>query len=244
MTGSSLFSPQDYVALTKEFLAKGYLVVDYDSVVADARHLIIRHDVDFCLQRATEMAKIETEIGVSATYFILLSSEFYNLFTPQSQRSLREILDGGHKIGLHFDPTVYDDLEWGVKKEKQALEMMIKEDVTIMSFHRPHQEWLNSSYRISNLPHTYEPRYFSEIAYVSDSRGDWHHGHPFDHAAVEAGRAMQLLTHPIWWMHNYGENYTPTKALSGFADYKNVSIHKEIAGNCASYQPSDERMNT
>jgi hypothetical protein len=45
----------------------------------------------------------------------------------------------------------------------------------------------------------YDKRVFSDIGFVSDSRGGWYHGHPLDHPAVKARRALQLLTHPIWW---------------------------------------------
>ena len=34
----------------------------------------------------------------------------------------------------------------------------------------------------------------------SESRGEWKHGFPWDHKAVAEGRALQLLTHAIWWV--------------------------------------------
>lgn len=233
----TLFSPTDYIFLTKHFLSQGYRVVAFDAVSPDERHLIVRHDVDFCLQRAADMAKIEAAMEISATYFVLLSSEFYNIFSPHSQKCLHDILACGHRIGLHFDPTAHDDPESGIEKDKKALEMVIGEMVTIMSFHRPHKEWLNSTRRICDLPHTYEPRFFSEIAYVSDSRGGWHHGHPYDHQALVEGRALQLLTHPIWWMHECAGDFTPTKVLLDFFEEKKSRLHSEIEENCTSFQP-------
>ena len=43
-------------------------------------HILWRHDVDFSIHRASSLAKIENELGVKATYFLKLHSEFYNLF--------------------------------------------------------------------------------------------------------------------------------------------------------------------
>ncbi len=48
------------------------------------RYLILRHDVDFSVDRALELAKIENNYGISSTYFFLLHSDFYNIFEKDS----------------------------------------------------------------------------------------------------------------------------------------------------------------
>ena len=40
--------------------------------------IILRHDVDFSLKDAFRIAKIENELGICSTFFILLHSELYN----------------------------------------------------------------------------------------------------------------------------------------------------------------------
>lgn len=231
------FSPEAYASLAESFLSQGYTCADFATVSPGMRHLIVRHDVDFCLRRAERMAELDAELGLTATYFVLVSSNFYNILSRDSRGSLHKILACGHRVGLHFDPVAHDNLEAGMEQEKRVLEATIGDEISIVSFHRPHDEWLNSPKRICGLPHTYEPRFFSEIAYVSDSRGDWHHGHPLDHQAVRDGRALQLLTHPIWWIHSYGSEYTPTTALSDFAEESGSNLHRNIMENCTSYQP-------
>ena len=42
--------------------------------------VILRHDIDCSLKAALKMAKIEDDLDVTSTYFILLTSEFYNPF--------------------------------------------------------------------------------------------------------------------------------------------------------------------
>ena len=41
--------------------------------------MISRHDIDYSIEKAVELAALEAEENVKSTYFVLLSSEFYNL---------------------------------------------------------------------------------------------------------------------------------------------------------------------
>jgi hypothetical protein len=75
------------------------------------KFIIWRHDVDISLKGALEFAKIEKEYEIKATYFFLLTSEYYSLFEKNSMDILRKIRDLGHRIGIHFDPSVYNNKE-------------------------------------------------------------------------------------------------------------------------------------
>ena len=68
---------------------------------------ILRHDVDFSLEKAWEMACFEQENEIFSTYFVIVSCDNYNIFSRKKQKILRDILAYGHTIGLHFDETVY-----------------------------------------------------------------------------------------------------------------------------------------
>jgi ribosomal protein S18 acetylase RimI-like enzyme len=80
------------------------------------------------------------------------------------------------------------------------LEDIIEAPVRIVSFHRPHPDHLGGDDLIAGRPHTYMDRFTRGTGYCSDSRGEWRHGHPLEHAAVREGRALQLLTHAVWWV--------------------------------------------
>jgi hypothetical protein len=69
--------------------------------------IFLRHDVDLSPHRAYALSKIENSEGVRSTYFVLLSSNFYNAFEHQVAKILRNIADLGHCIGLHFDCNRY-----------------------------------------------------------------------------------------------------------------------------------------
>ena len=63
------------------------------------------------------LLKVEKELNVNSTYFILLSTDFYNINSDKSLRILKEIKRLGGKIGLHFDEKKYkiSDKEYYIK---------------------------------------------------------------------------------------------------------------------------------
>lgn len=73
----------------------------------DIPYLILRHDVDVSLSAALKMAQIEKDLGIRSTYFILFSSEFYNIFDGKNANILKQITKFGHEIGLHYDVSQY-----------------------------------------------------------------------------------------------------------------------------------------
>ena len=49
------------------------------------------------------MAKEENKIDVKSTYFVQISSKFYNFFDPDICKLIKKIYNLGHDIKLHFD---------------------------------------------------------------------------------------------------------------------------------------------
>src|SRR5262245_23044590 len=80
--------------------------LDLEREVEPPRYFILRHDVDFCLQTALEMAQLEAQLGVRATYFILLSSPSYNVFSAPENSIPARLVELGHEVALHYDPRV------------------------------------------------------------------------------------------------------------------------------------------
>jgi hypothetical protein len=60
------------------------------------------------------LAKLEHEVGISATYFVNPHSEFYNLAEPGQYQIVKELLSIGYDLGLHFDAAFY-----GVESEAE-----------------------------------------------------------------------------------------------------------------------------
>jgi len=187
------------------------------------------------MDSALKMAEVESKAGVSSTYFLLLRSSMYNLFAKDTSEKVRKIISLGHRIGLHFDPSLYSysttsDLNTFCSDECFLLESFFNISVDIVSFHRPEPNFLGFDGRIGGRIHTYHPSYFNDIVYCSDSRGEWRYGHPLDVIESSNLLAIQLLVHPIWWDSSKNEN--SIERLDRLVLEHNYSYQLELSRNC------------
>ena len=137
---------------------------------------------------------------------------------------------------MHFDSSLYSgdlfDIDDAVCKECQILENLIGQHVEIVSFHRPVQSLQGLDRFVGGRDHVYRPKYFENIEYCSDSRGQWN-DFPLEQAAFEAGTAIQVLTHPIWWVYDNVD--TVNDKLNYFANVRAKILKQELARNCSAY---------
>jgi hypothetical protein len=226
------FNVDGYRALIAQFGTLRYAVTGFDDAEPAARHLILRHDVDFCIESALELAGAEAALGVAATYFIQTRSVFYNPLAPNARAGLAELRRLGHVIGLHFDPRGHDGdgaIEAAIAADAEILAEASGGAVTAVSFHRPPKAQLGGAVKLAGLWNAYAQRFIADTGYCSDSRGTWRFGEPLAHPAVHAGRALQLLTHPIWWT---GATAEPHQRLQRFLDAAVRGLDRELAANC------------
>jgi hypothetical protein len=227
----------DYRALLSAFLDRDYKFCSFADLNSRTGQIILRHDVDMSLSAALDIAKIEAEMGISAHYFVLLRTEFYNVMSPTDWKRLKAIQDLGHDIGLHFDASLYlqdnavMDMVAGI--ECDILEQILQRRVTSISFHRPVKSLQGLDRPLAGRLHTYQPRFFSDISYASDSQGMFRFGHPLDSESFRSGLSIQLLTHPIWWAQ---ENTIEKMSLiDKFLDARFDLLRSEAAANCIPY---------
>ena len=201
--------------------------------------VLMRHDIDFSLEKALKMARLEQQAGVVSTYFFMLSGHFYNLFSAQNRRIVNEIMACGHHLGLHFDCAAYpevdsvSDLNALVTTEVGVLESLIGKKVEVVSFHRPCKLVLTGDPGLTApIVHTYMEKFVKDIEYCADSRGQWKYGKPMDREAFKQQRPMHLLIHPIWW-HDVARGSVST--LEYFLKDKQNQLEQEMARNCAPY---------
>lgn len=223
-------NPTKYKAFLKAFLGKGFYFKKFEEFnVNDNCQVILRHDVDFSVQMAVQMATLEKDLGVRSTYYFLLASDSYNLFSRENSDSIKSIQDMGHSVGLHFDPTVYLDEQNGFEYELDLFERQFGKMLS-MSFHRPSKSVLEG---IDWLPKriigSYQDKFFTEIAYISDSQGAFRYGHPFEHEAFILCRNMQLLIHPLWWMT---DGSLPLEKIQQFLKINTCLMSEHVARNC------------
>src|SRR5690606_37224777 len=123
------------------FRDRGYEVRGFEDAEPQARHLILRHDLDMSVEAALPIAAIEAEAGVRAAYFVLLRSEMYNVHAPAQLRALETIVGHGHAVGLHLDASLYADSDEALQRAAEAecafFERVLGRSVGMISFHRP-----------------------------------------------------------------------------------------------------------
>ena len=182
-----------------------YIFRTYTDFKRDERFILWRHDVDFSVHAARKLARIEAEENVSATYFLNLHSEFYNLLEREITDCVRDILGLGHPIGLHFDCRYHciqneEELEHSLKRESMILEEFLGQEIRVFSFHIPKP--LTMEYpqlELAGLVNTSAEYFRSQVAYCSDSNGYWRFRRLYDILCEARDERLQVLTHTEWW---------------------------------------------
>ncbi|WP_206460016.1 hypothetical protein [Anaerovorax sp. IOR16] len=210
----------------------GYCFADYLNYKNYDKSVILRHDVDMDLQKAVEMAKFEFDLGVSSTYYVLITSDFYNVFSKNNQKHLQEIIGFGHTVGLHFDEAKYGqetDIVEAIEEEAALLAQCIGTEVTTVSMHRPSSKTLEANYKINGgkIVNSYGTEFFKNFKYVSDSRRNWREN-VFEMAKSGEHSKLHILTHPIW----YDINETSMKeCLKEFVSRASIERYETLVDN-------------
>ncbi len=239
----SRFTYGAYQSLLRQLQQRDYVFVDFPAaprMLQDgARFVLMRHDIDMDLAKARRMAEIEAENHVVATYFFLVRSDHYNVFSEEGTGEVRRILNLGHRLALHFDCAAYpeasiSELADACRVECEMLERWFGQSVDIVSYHRPSPLVLTGDARLSHpRPHSYLPLFTKDMHYCSDSRGMWRYGDPLRQAAFRENRPMHLLTHPIWWND---QPVDPRACLDQFLARRALALQTSLAKNCVVYE--------
>ena len=230
----------DYEAFLGMFQNKGYAIEPLVAGNLTANGVLyLRHDIDFDVELALEMARTEARLGARASYFLMLTSDSYNLFSARNAACVQEIKALGHKVSIHFDPLRYEDFETGLGQEITAFEAFFKSEVDLISLHRPNDFFLSHDEAISSVAHTYQSKYLKGIKYVADSRGSFRFGPPEDTDAFAKEASIHLLIHPIWWvMPSPG----PQDTLDAFTLRRLGQFQDHIEANCLTYSRAASRI--
>ena len=178
----------------------GYKICLYDEL-AEGKQCILRHDIDFDIKKSLELAKLECKLGVKSTYFVLLKTDFYNPLSKKSIDMLREIIELGHCIGLHFDEKSYDDscdIVKAITNECSILGQALNYPIKVVSMHRPSKKTLESNYVINGIINSYSLAFFKGYKYISDSRRCWREN-IFEIIENENYSRLHILTHAFWY---------------------------------------------
>ena len=144
--------------------------------------IFLRHDVDLSLAAAVQMAELEAARGVSATYFLMTRSVFYNLASAEGERLIARLRELGHRVGLH---AVHPHVDFDDRFDP------------VLAWHNPDPEFVNDP--VDGLVNVMSPPWFDREHYRSDSNQHWRSGDPTEALAAREFDWLQLLTHPEIW---------------------------------------------
>lgn len=202
-----------YETFLERLYRQGYSFDSFDQTVSEGVALL-RHDVDWSPRKAVRLAEIEAEMGITSTYFFLVSSPFYNVLNAREREQITHITELGHEIGLHFSTHEHfdsepdgttgksppdGDLVAAIDRERTLLRMASGVSPDVVSFHNPPHWVFRKSF--DNFISTYEDRFFEDIAYRADSNQRWREEPPFDETIPPK---LQILTHPVLWGEHDG----------------------------------------
>lgn len=200
-----------YVKLLELLRYYGYQFCTYEDYENYQKSVILRHDVDFSLTKALQMAELEHSMNVKSTYFILVTTNFYNIFSKQSSEIIQRIQSLNHTIGLHFDEKRYniqsiDQLERLIENEAELLETVTNQPIKVVSMHRPSKFILENDLQFKHLINSYSSTFFKKMKYISDSRLHWRED-PYETISSGKYEKLHILTHPF----SYSEQFQTMK---------------------------------
>ena len=209
MTHLPDFTLGAYAGLLDALREAGYALAPVTALAdaASGRTAFLRHDVDFSLARLPEMAALEAERGVRASYYVALTQP-YNAFSSVGRAAVRALAEMGHEIGLHYDMTTYpaspdawrDHLAW----EVGALERLAGAPVRTLCMHQPFLGTPDPFRTLDGLVHPHDPRLQDGLVYVSDSCRAWRDETLLDALRPDGPDRLLLNTHPEVWLGRPG----------------------------------------
>ncbi len=204
----------------------------------DRNFALWRHDVDYSIENALHISKLESELDIKSTYFINLHNEVYNILEKEVFDKIKQIKEYGHQIALHFDSQFYEIsskkvLGSRLKFEQYLIEEILDIHINVFSFHNPTKQILEyDNWSYAGLINTYAKYFKEELAYCSDSNGYWRFKSIQETIDQNPNKSIQVLTHPVWWD---SEVLTPRekvhKAIDNKAEETKIGYDKLLKDN-------------
>lgn len=235
------FSFQHYNEILKLAKKQGYKFCFFSEVPDEKiKRFYMRHDVDLSLEKAFRLAQIEHQNKTVSTFFIRLDAPFFNIFDSTYSKIIKEITKLGHQIGLHFDENFISsqkitkkNIEKEVLRQIQVLKNYFNIK-NIVSFHCPSHFVRNKRFNPNNFISVYDPRFFSKIKYLSESRGKWREGCVCKLLkSLSPPVNLQVLIHPGWWGEDEND---PNKRLSKYLEKKVEYLDKSLVRDTQVYK--------
>jgi hypothetical protein len=217
--------------------------MNFDSVSSNTeKYCVIRHDVEFSIERALQLAKLENELGIKTTYVFQICNNNYNPFSHKNKIHILEISKLGHDIGVHVHLGNYNELEQSIEqyiiKQSQLLTLALDFPINKFSLHRPLQKHIETEITIPGYINMNASEFFTftkefsiydlPVLYLADSNHEWKYGNPID-IDFSKIKKMQLNCHPFSWTVEGLDNWNNFSTLTKEKQIEALeSINEEI----------------
>jgi len=183
--GFTLNHYKEIIELAKD---KGYTITSTTEYLEELKKpLLIRHDIDFSIEYAYELANFEYDLGIKTSYYVYLHAPTYNTLAPDSMKMIEAIYKMGHEVGLHYDSR------YSLSHESDIVSSIIKKGIYSYSQHAP---GLTKKETYQGLTDTFD----LDLKYISDSGRNWREGCVCQHIGKD--KKLHVLIHPCWWVTN------------------------------------------
>lgn len=205
------FDLAGYRALVEALVAAGFATAPASSLVERPSRptLYLRHDVDLFPRPALEFAMLEASLGVVATYYFMVTGP-YNPAHGDHPALLREVVNLGHEVGLHYDLAGYpphpDAARRQLDREADVLGHLAGAPVRTITTHAPSLSGEDALRASDDYVHPHDPRAVEPLAYVSDSCRAWRDETLLTWVSAELPLRAMLLTHPELWLEGSVED--------------------------------------
>jgi hypothetical protein len=204
------FDLDHYRELLDAARAGGYRFAFFDRE-PEAGDVLLRHDVDMSLDAALEMAELEAERGVAATYFLMTRGDYYNLDSRGGVAALARLRELGHRVGLH---GVYPDATLDDRFDP------------VVAWHTPDPDYMTVP--LEGAVNVMQEPWFRPDRYRSDSNQHWRSGCPHEELARGGFEWLQLLVHPEIWVY---EGSTMRETMESFLEADRAARRRALLDN-------------
>ena len=236
-----MFSYQDYKNII-DLIKESKRQATHTEALKRDEFVVMRHDVEFSVKRAYDLAKFEKEMDFTSNYFFQWTNNSYNLLSKESLDMIHEMHNDGHKIGLHFALNGLTDMKEvrrRLKLEIAALSSLLEFDIDTFSIHRPSKDVLRENIKMPNIVNAYQDELFTfkeeitegmstEVKYISDANHKWNYGLP-NAETILGNKKVQILVHPYTWTKTGWDNENNFRTL---VLEKNMELIDTMDGDC------------
>ena len=193
------FTQKKYKELIEQLLNRGYSFQKFEEFVSkpEQKVVVLRHDVDKLPKNAIDLAIIESNLGIAASYYYRIVKQSNNPLL------IEKVRDMGHEIGYH-----YEDLTLAKGDRKLAIKMFEENlnyfrkfyDVRTACMHgSPLSKWDNrliwENYNYQDFGIIAEPYFdidYNEVFYITDTGRNWNNVSVSVRDKVDSGFSIKV----------------------------------------------------